>query len=43
MSKEQELKVWVDASSFMAGVKLVLGYDPKKEYRDKTGEVQLGR
>lgn len=36
-------EVWIDASSFIAGVKLLLGFDPKKEYRDKAGEVRLGR
>jgi len=36
-------EVWIDASSIMAGIKMLLGFDPKEEYRDKTGEVQLGR
>ena len=35
--------VWIDASSFMAGVKVLLGFDPKKEYHDKVGEVRFGR
>ncbi|MGE0238451.1 MAG: pyridoxamine 5'-phosphate oxidase family protein [Parvibaculaceae bacterium] len=39
----ERAEVWVDASSFLAGVKLLLGFDPKKDYRDKTGEVRLGR
>jgi hypothetical protein len=30
-----------DASSFIAGVKLLLGIDPKKDYRDKVAEVDL--
>jgi general stress protein 26 len=38
----ERAEVWIDASSFVAGVKLMLGFDPKKEYRDKTGEVRLG-
>jgi general stress protein 26 len=39
----ERAEVWIDASSLLAGVKLMLGFDPKKEYRDKTGEVSLGR
>ena len=39
----ERAEVWIDASSFIAGVKLLLGFDPKEEYRDKTGEVRLGR
>lgn len=35
-------EVWIDASSLMAGIKLLLGFDPKKDYRDKAGEVRLG-
>jgi general stress protein 26 len=38
----ERAEVWIDASSFVAGIKLLLGFDPKKEYRDKTGEVRLG-
>jgi hypothetical protein len=30
-----------DASSFIAGIKLLLGVDPKKEYKDKVAEVHL--
>lgn len=39
----ERAEVWIDASSLMAGIKLMLGFDPKKEYRDKAGEVRLGR
>lgn len=39
----ERAEVWIDASSFLAGVKILLGRDPKKEYRDKTGEVRLER
>lgn len=39
----ERAEVWMDASSVMAGIKLLLGLDPKKEYRDKTGEVLLSR
>ena len=39
----ESAEVWIDASSFIAGVKMLLGFDPKKEYRGKVGEVRLGR
>ena len=37
----ESAEVWIDASSVMAGVKLMLGMDPKKEYKDKVAEVDL--
>lgn len=33
--------VWLNESSLLAGVKLLLGVDPKKSYKDKVGEVDL--
>jgi hypothetical protein len=33
--------VWVDASSLVAGIKLLLGADPQKDYRDKVAQVDL--
>ncbi|WP_394538542.1 pyridoxamine 5'-phosphate oxidase family protein [Lysobacter enzymogenes] len=36
-------EVWLNENSLLAGVKLLLGMDPKKEYADKVGEVDLGR
>ncbi len=36
-----EARIWVDASSLMAGVKVLLGVDPKKDYRDKVATVSL--
>ncbi|MFD0738486.1 pyridoxamine 5'-phosphate oxidase family protein [Lysobacter koreensis] len=33
--------VWLNESSLLAGVKLLLGVDPKKSYQDKTGDVDL--
>lgn len=38
----ERAEVWIDASSLMAGIKMLLGFDPKQEYRDKAGEVTLG-
>ena len=34
-------EIWVDASSLVAGMKILLGVDPKKDYRDKVAEVDL--
>ena len=34
-------EVWLNDSSFLAGVKLLLGRDPKKDYRDKVAQVNL--
>jgi general stress protein 26 len=36
-----EGQVWADASSLMAGVKMVLGLDPKKDVQDKVAKVDL--
>jgi len=37
----EEAKVWIDASSLLAGVKILLGADPKRDYKDKVAEVHL--
>ena len=37
----ERAQVWVDASSLMAGVKVLLGIDPKQAYKDKVAEVSL--
>lgn len=39
----EHAEVWLDASSIVAGIKMLLGVDPKKDYQDKVGEVDLGR
>ena len=33
--------LWEDASSFVAGIKSMLGADPKEDYDDKTAQVRL--
>lgn len=33
--------VWLNENSMLAGVKMMLGVDPKKSYGDKAGDVQL--
>lgn len=38
----ERAEIWVDASSLVAGIKMLLGADPKKDYRDKVAEVELG-
>ena len=37
----ERAEIWADASSIVSGVKLLLGIDPKKDYRDKVAEVPL--
>jgi general stress protein 26 len=34
-------QVWLNEHSLVAGIKLLLGRDPKAEYKDKVGEVRL--
>jgi len=38
----ERAEIWLDGSSLVAGVKALLGRDPKKDYRDKVAEVELG-
>jgi len=38
----REAEVWRDASSLLSGIKMLFGFDPKEEYRDKVGSVRLG-
>jgi general stress protein 26 len=35
-------QIWLNENSLFAGVKMLLGQDPKKEYGDKVAKVQLG-
>jgi len=34
-------KIWFDASSLFAGIKMLFGADPKEDYKDKVAEVTL--
>ena len=36
-----DAEIWLNGSSLVAGVKAVLGIDPKRDYQDKAAEVQL--
>jgi general stress protein 26 len=37
----EHAEVWLNESSLLAGVKLLLGVDPKKDYEDKVADVDL--
>lgn len=37
----ERAQIWIDASSLLAGVKVLLGIDPKQDARDKVAEVSL--
>lgn len=34
-------QIWLNENSLFAGVKLLLGADPKKEFKDKVADVEL--
>ena len=36
-----EAKIWLNENSLFAGVRILLGRDPKKDYSDKVAEVRL--
>ncbi len=37
----QEAHIWEDGSSLVAGIKMLMGSDPKEDYKDKTAQVRL--
>ncbi|WP_225028334.1 pyridoxamine 5'-phosphate oxidase family protein [Xinfangfangia pollutisoli] len=37
----EEAQIWHDGSSLLAGVKMLLGIDPKQSYRDHVASVRL--
>lgn len=37
----EDAEIWIDASSLVAGIKMLIGVDPKKDYQDKVAEVRL--
>lgn len=37
----EEAEIWIDASSLVAGIKMLLGMDPKQDYKNKVAEVAL--
>lgn len=36
-----DAQIWLNEHSLFAGVKMMLGVDPKTDYKDKVGEVRL--
>jgi general stress protein 26 len=37
----EKAEIWLDASSVLAGIKLLFGADPKEEYRENVAKVDL--
>jgi general stress protein 26 len=37
----QKAQIWLDGSSIVAGVKMLLGADPKQDYKEYVAEVAL--
>lgn len=37
----ESAEIWIDASSIVAGIKMLIGIDPRKDYQDKVAEVRL--
>ncbi len=37
----EDAEIWIDASSFVAGIKMLIGMDPKQDYKEKVAEVTL--
>lgn len=37
----EHAEIWLNASSMLAGVKMLLGSDPRKDYKDKVADVDL--
>lgn len=37
----ENAEIWLNDSTLLAGVKMLLGVDPKKSYRDKVAEVRM--
>lgn len=37
----EQAQIWIDASSIVAGIKMLIGIDPKAAYKDKVAEVAL--
>jgi general stress protein 26 len=37
----ERAEIWLDGSSLVAGFKMLIGVDPKRDYQDNVAEVQL--
>jgi general stress protein 26 len=38
-----EAQVWLNEHSLFAGVKLLMGRDPKRDYKDKVADIQMNQ
>ncbi len=38
----ERAEIWLEGSSLVAGIKMLFGSDPKREYRDNVAEVTFG-
>jgi general stress protein 26 len=38
-----DAQIWENGSSLLAGIKLLFGSDPKRDYKDKVASVDLSR
>jgi general stress protein 26 len=39
----EHAQIWLNESSLLAGIKIMIGRDPKRDYRDKVADVRLDR
>ncbi len=37
----EKVEIWLDGSSLIAGIKMLLGSDPKEDYKDNVAKVNL--
>ncbi|HEX2336196.1 MAG TPA: pyridoxamine 5'-phosphate oxidase family protein [Hyphomicrobiaceae bacterium] len=37
----ERAEIWLDASSLVAGIKMLFGVDPKADYKDRVAELRL--
>jgi general stress protein 26 len=37
----EHAEIWLDGSSFVAGIKMLVGLDPKEDYKDNVAKVDL--
>jgi general stress protein 26 len=37
----EQAEIWLDGSSILAGIKMMLGADPKEDYKDNSAVVEL--
>lgn len=37
----EQAEIWLDGSSMIAGIKMMLGIDPRQDYKDKVATVEL--